>query len=339
MSDNQSLEPNPPRALWMRFETIHAVTYFGAESAEAAKAIGLDSWCKGYFAFRAAPLGLCTPGVLDAAFHSFSLPFVRRWVPAIWDATTPAIALATRSAAAAATLRRVATDAELELNAFAEQAKALLEPVIPNCQWSGRPVFAANRDVALPIDPVEGLWQLCTLLREHRGDGHVIACTAAGISGLQAHVLIAIEQSNSFDDLSRTRGWTTDQWNVALEGLRHQGLVTIQNRENPEYPESHETGKNHENLKGFMAADIKSQMVLTDRGRAIRAEIESTTDTLAAAPFQELAAQTTKTAGASANTCLAKLTHALDPLARAVAASGTIRYPNPMGLPAINLKA
>ena len=74
----------PARALWMRYETIHAVTYFGAESADAAKAIGLDSWWKGYFAFRGAPFGHATPGVYDATFHSFSLPFVRRWIPEIW---------------------------------------------------------------------------------------------------------------------------------------------------------------------------------------------------------------------------------------------------------------
>ena len=98
----------PARALWMRYETIHAVTYFGAESAEAAKAIGLDSWWKGYFAFRGAPFGHATAGVFDASFHSFSLPFVRRWVPAIWESTTPEIALATRLSAAAATLRRCA---------------------------------------------------------------------------------------------------------------------------------------------------------------------------------------------------------------------------------------
>jgi hypothetical protein len=33
------------------------------------------------------------------------------------------------------------------------------------------------------------LWQACTTLREHRGDGHVAACVAAGLSGLDAHVV------------------------------------------------------------------------------------------------------------------------------------------------------
>jgi hypothetical protein len=55
------------------------------------------------------------------------------------------------------------------------------------------PLFSANRSLALPDDPVERLWQLCTSLREHRGDGHVAALTAKGLDGLEAHVLIALE--------------------------------------------------------------------------------------------------------------------------------------------------
>ncbi|MGY9071385.1 MAG: helix-turn-helix domain-containing protein [Acidimicrobiales bacterium] len=37
------------------------------------------------------------------------------------------------------------------------------------------------------------LWQNCTSLREHRGDGHVAALTAAGIDGCQAHHLLITE--------------------------------------------------------------------------------------------------------------------------------------------------
>ena len=302
----------------MRFETIHAVTYFGAESSEAAKDIGLDSWWKGYFAFRSAPFGRCTPGVIDAAFQSFSPPFVRRWIPSIWDATTPGIALATRSAAAARTLRRVASAANVDVVALTDSASPLLEAAIPNFQWSGRPVFAANLEVPLPDDPIERLWQLCTLLREHRGDGHVIACTAAGLSGLQAHVLIAVEQNNSFEDLARTRGWTTEQWNGALESLRRQGLVGFENVE----------------------PTIEHQVSLTDQGYEVRTTIESTTDALASAPFDELpavssAAETPRTNPPTTSPFLADLTKILDPLAHAVASSGTIRYPNPMGLSAL----
>lgn len=295
----------PARAFWMRYETIHAVTYFGAESADAAKAIGLDSWWKGYFAFRGAPFGHATPGVYDAAFHSFSLPFVRRWVPAIWKATTPEIALVARSTAAAATLQRCAEISGLDLHAIAAAANPIIEELVQQCPWSGRSVFAANRDVALPEDPIQRLWQLCTLLREHRGDGHVVACTAAGLSGLEAHVLIAVEQQNSFGDLARTRGWTTDEWSTCLAGLQRRGLV---NRD--------------------------SEPRVTEVGLALRQTIETSTDELATQPFAKLANEN-DVSEVTAVEHIEQLTKLLDPIAEVVAASGTIRYPNPMGLPIV----
>lgn len=287
----------------MRFETIHAVTYFGAESAEAAKAIGLDSWWKGYFAFRGAPFGYATAGVYDAAFHSFSLSFVRRWVPAIWESTTPELALIARSAAAALTLRRCAKDSALDLETLAAEANPAIEKVLKNCYWSGRPLFAANRDVALPTDPVERLWQLCTSLREHRGDGHVVASTACGLSGLEAHALIAVEQQNSFDDLARTRGWSTEEWNVCLAHLQERGLV---NR--------------------------TADWGITEFGRDMRRNIETMTNQLGTQPFNP------RPNIESAYESMAELVAILDPLARVVAESGTIRYPNPMGLPTVSAK-
>ena len=295
----------PARALWMRYETIHAVTYFGAESADAAKAIGLDSWWKGYFAFRGAPFGHATPGVYDATFRSFSLPFVRRWIPEIWESTTPEIALVARSAAAAATLQRCAELSDLDLIPIAAAANPIIEELVNHCQWSGRAVFAANRDVELPEDPIQRLWQLCTLLREHRGDGHVVACTASGLSGLEAHVLIAVDQQNSFDDLARTRGWTTEEWSTCLAGLQHRGLV---NRD--------------------------SECRVTEQGLALRRTIETCTDELATHPFAQLANESDVPAVEQ----IEQLTELLDPIARVVAASGTIRYPNPMGLPVVSAK-
>ena len=53
----------------------------------------------------------------------------------------------------------------------------------------GRTLFAANRALPWPAEPAAALWQACTLLREHRGDGHVAALAAAGIGGREANVL------------------------------------------------------------------------------------------------------------------------------------------------------
>lgn len=57
----------------------------------------------------------------------------------------------------------------------------------------------------------------------------------------------------------------------------------------------------------------------------MRADVETCTDVLANAPFDGLSA-----AGCDA------LIESLDSVARAISASGVIRYPNPMGLPPLD---
>jgi hypothetical protein len=241
------------RSLWIRIETLHAVTYFGAETQEAGRALGMSGFWMGYFGFRGAPLGPVQPGVVDAAFANFAPSFVRRWVPAVWDLATPADLVVHRSRAAAGTLRRVAPSAA----STAEAVAPFLDAAIAAGAAPGRPLFAANRDLPLPGDPVEALWQRCTTLREHRGDGHVAALTAAGIDGIEAHVLIALDNGTDPEDLQRTRGWDAEDWAAALVRLSHRGLVD-------------EAG------------------VLSEAGRDLRRSVEHSTDHLAAEPWLHL---------------------------------------------------
>jgi hypothetical protein len=274
------------RSLWLRIETIHAVTYFDPLATEATTAAGLSGFWMGYFGARAAPMGAVGAGVVEATFFNFAPAFVRRWVPDVWERCSPARLLDARSRAAAQSLRAIAPDVE----AVAEEVAGVLAEAVARCVPAGRPLFAANRDVALPADPVAALWQQCTCLREHRGDGHVAALTAAGLDGLEAHVLIAHDGGSSPDDLQKTRGWTPADWDAATRRCAERGLVDAGG--------------------------------LTDAGRAVRADVEATTDRLAGAPFASL--------GAAASEALLA---ALDPVAAAVSRSGVIRYPNPIGLP------
>ncbi len=277
------------RALWLRVETIHAVTYFGAETTDAATRLGLPGFWFSYFGFRAAPLGRVEGGVVEATFFNFAPSFVRRWVPQIWDLAEPETLIETRRVAAVETLRRICPD----VARVAEIVEPVLRDAVERGIAAGRPLFASNKQLMLPGDPVERLWQLCTTLREHRGDGHVAALTSAGLDGLEAHVLIAAEQGTPVDDLQRTRGWTADDWHDAVVRCTRRALLT-------------------------------GPGALSDRGRELRNAIEMRTNELAAAPFDTL--DKSKRAG---------LIETLDPLARAIAVSGTIRYPNPMGLPMI----
>src|SRR6476659_7621512 len=113
---------NFARQLWLRIETINAVTYFGDETGEAGRASGLSGFWMGYFGFRAAPMGRVGSGVVEATFCNFAPTFVARWVPEVWDRATPESLLAARSDAAVATLTR--------LSPSIAEAAATVNPVL-----------------------------------------------------------------------------------------------------------------------------------------------------------------------------------------------------------------
>ncbi|MCU1392893.1 MAG: hypothetical protein JWM34_1321 [Ilumatobacteraceae bacterium] len=241
------------RDLWLRIETIHAVTYFGDETTTAAAALGITGFWRAYFGMRAAPLGPVGAGAVEATFCNFALPFVQRWVPEVWTLATPGQLLDARLSAAVQTLVRIDPQAA----ELATAANPTLLEAVQRAAGSGRALFAANRLLPVPDESPARLWHLCTCLREHRGDGHVAALTAAGIDGLEGHVLIAAEQDNSPTDLQRTRGWTEDDWAGAVDRLRSRGL-------------------------------LDRAGALTAAGAAVRIDVEARTDTLAAAPFGRL---------------------------------------------------
>jgi len=239
------------RRLWERIETINAVTYFAPECIAASNELGLKGFWMGYFATRAAPLGAVGPGVVEAMFFNFQRDMVRRAIPDAWTYASPAAIVASRQAAAARALRLLAPKAE----ALAESLVAELQSIIGRGHVEGRPLFAANRSLDLPEDPVAALWQACTCLREHRGDGHVAALTAAGIGGCEAHVLFAATRELPIELLRDNRGWSIDEWAAATHRLEQRGLLGA----------------------GFA----------TEAGQALHRDIEATTDALAAAPYED----------------------------------------------------
>ena len=97
---------HPARELWLRYEPIHAVTYFAPESHQAARDAGLKGFWMGYFGFRAAPMGAVSSGVVIATFANFAPQMVRRAIPDAWSFASPEVLVAVRSEAAARALRR-----------------------------------------------------------------------------------------------------------------------------------------------------------------------------------------------------------------------------------------
>ncbi len=242
------------RHLWEWFEPIHAVVYFAPEVQEALTACGLRGFWMGYFGSRAAPLGPVGPEVVGATFFGFHPTMVARAIPDAWQFARPDAIQAARDAGVDAALRRILgarADAPTTA-AVATQARA----AVAACTFGGRPLAAAWAAARPPESPLLQLWHAVSVLREHRGDGHVVANVAAGIDGLEAHVLQAASGAVPRDWLQRARGWTDDDWTAAAARLQ---------------------------ARGWIQGDS-----LTPAGALVRAEVERVTDELAAAPWSTL---------------------------------------------------
>jgi hypothetical protein len=245
----------PARALWHGIEAVNAVTYFSPEGRSAPEALGLKGFWMGYFACRAAPMGPVPAAVVEATFFNFHPARVRRAIPDAWALTSPAAVLDARADAAARALRRLLPGGAAET--LAASARPLLDAAILHADPGGRPLFAANRDIAMPEDPVAALWQAATTLREHRGDAHVALLVGAGLDGCEAHVLVTACEGTDPELFQRSRGWPVEEWDAAVERLAALGLVA---------PDGSATAP----------------------GRGLRADIEQRTDDLAGRPYTAL---------------------------------------------------
>jgi hypothetical protein len=241
--------------MWQTLEPYHAVTYFSAESRTAFKDVGLRGFWMGYFAGRAAPMGPVGPGVVTATFFGFRHDMVARALPDAWSFASVTDVLAARLRGVDAALRSLLGD-EIASDSVAEAA-TLARTAAEAGGRAGRPLFAANADLPWPAEPHLVLWQAATLLREHRGDGHVVALAAAGLDGCESHVTLVAEGALARDVLQPNRGWSDEDWAGAEQRLR---------------------------ARGWLADDG----ALTGHGRAWRLDVERVTDELAAEPWQTL---------------------------------------------------
>ncbi|MDG4866295.1 hypothetical protein P8605_49895, partial [Streptomyces sp. T-3] len=112
----------------------------------------------------------------------------------------------------------------------------------------------------VPDEPHLAYWHAATLLREHRGDGHLAALLDAELDPLEALVShTATGKGMAPKWILGTRGWTQEEWDAAVERLAGRGLV---------------------------GADGE----LTEAGIGLRKDIEARTDRLDAAPYAHLGA-------------------------------------------------
>jgi hypothetical protein len=118
----------------------------------------------------------------------------------------------------------------------------------------GRALYAGHADLPWPEEPLLVLWHGATLLREHRGDGHVAALLHSGLSGIEALVThTAMGRGFTPEAAKATRGWSEEEWADAVQALADRGLV--------------------------------DDAGLTEEGAELRARLEVHTDALSADPW------------------------------------------------------
>ena len=237
-------------------EPIATVT-FSEVPMEAFLALGMRNYLDGYFAGRAAPLGLAPAGVVHAVFYNFADGEVARHIPWVWERTTPEEAIAVRERGSAAALRQMIGE-RADSPGLVRVADLATRAAV-SAPTEGRALYAGLRALDIPEEPVARLWHAATLLREHRGDGHNAALLAHGIGGTEAHVLLALSLAMRAEEFDRIHHLPRAQLAAVIDGLRGRGLL--------------------DDAGG-----------LTDAGREIRERIESLTDELAAPAYDMLSA-------------------------------------------------
>jgi hypothetical protein len=210
------------RRMFELLEPICLVTYLADECNEEFAALGHRTYWDGYFASRAAPLGRVPAQVVHAA-----------------------------------SLRRILGDEQADSPGLVRAAD-LTTKAATSAPTAGRVMYAGMRTLALPSDPVARLWHSATMLREHRGDGHVAALVGARIGGTEAHVLSALEMGiHPPESFGRIHHLPKERLAAVMDGLRERGLVDADGR-------------------------------FTDAGRETKQRVEALTDELAATPYDAL---------------------------------------------------
>jgi hypothetical protein len=185
---------------------------------------------------------------------------VARAVPDCWEIVAPETLCRVRAIAAAEALGEVCGVAA---RSALLGSLPLLRRAVEGCDGAGRVLAGANRSLWPVISTELGtgglgeVWQACTTLREHRGDGHVVALVTHGLGGVEAHVLAAGTKAIPTEVLRDNRGWSEEEWDDATGMLTRAGLL-------------HADGR------------------ATDAGRTRHGEVEELTDELAEPAYAAL---------------------------------------------------
>lgn len=239
------------RTCWGALEPLHVVGYFAPETTQAYVDLGLHPRLS-YFAARSAAFGPVGPAVATATFYVFAPWLPAKALPAAWEIASPAAVQQARRDGVATALRGILGTPDVS------EALDLARRACEGLSAAGRPLYAAHSALAWPADELLALWHAATLIREHRGDGHVALLQSAGLDPVEALVIGGLYSSNT-EFVRTTRGWSEDEWSAAEGRLRDRGLLTADG-------------------------------ALSEDGRALRQHVEDETDTHAVQGWAHLGA-------------------------------------------------
>lgn len=206
------------RRLRDAIEPIAMHPVWSRRTNEAMAELGLDFFA-GYAWGRAAPLGEPAPGVVVSSFGVFEPSLIAGVYEAGRAACGRDLLLARRFGATTASLAEVLDG--IDVSAVAER----LRDAVVDLDRTGRPLYAGLADLPLADDPVEILWRSAEMIREHRGDGHLAACVAAGLDPIAMNVLTELWVGYPLGEYSGSRGWTPEAIAACADRLRADGLL------------------------------------------------------------------------------------------------------------------
>jgi len=216
------MAPHPVRRLGTLVEPLAAGVYFAPEAHAAYAEFGpLDAFWAPYYASRGACLG-DTPALnVAAAFGVFNPAHMVEQLDAAWKLAPPSQWWEARVRGATAQLERLLGGSP----DGAGRATELLRRIAEASPVAGRPFYAGLISQDWPGTLIGDLWHAADLVREHRGDTHTAAWTAAGFTAPEIMMLTELWWGLPHGLYLGSRHWDADAIARGLQRLRAEGWV------------------------------------------------------------------------------------------------------------------
>lgn len=222
------------RRLAAAIEPVAAQVFFAPECQAAYVDLGFDPSPAvdgfgvpipepvSYLYSRGSALGDPVPAAVAAALGVFEPDEVSKSWCAARNLVSPKEIARARTEGAIRHLVRILGDNPAGLS----EATALLQRAVATLPIAASPMSASLRDREPSDHPLGRMWQLAEVIREFRGEAHVSAWVAAGLTAPE--ILVLTEKYWGLEQFSYapSRGWSMNALRNSVESLRMRGLLS-----------------------------------------------------------------------------------------------------------------